>query len=432
VGGVDLSGDLNLGASFTNVPGGTANWTFTGGTNYNDQSGAAAIVINKANATVTANNKSKTYGDLNPALDAAVAGQVSGGDAVNYSLATAATQYSGVGPYAITVTLGANPNYDVTPFDGALTVNKAAATVTANDKAKTYGAANPALDAMVAGQVSGGDAVNYTLATAATQYSSVAGGPYPITVMMGSNPNYEVTPNHGALTVYPATTTIVLNDLVKAYTGSILQPTVTTVATSYSLVFNPAGSPKDVGVYSVVATTTDTNYLPATDTALFVIYDPNGGFVTGGGWINSPVGSCEFAACTSQTIGKASFGFNSKYQKGKTVPTGETEFQFQAGSLNFKSTDYDWLVVSGTTKAQFKGSGKINGTGNYEFILTAIDGDNFGNKKADSFRIKIVDKNDNKIVYDNRRDSPDNSDDATILGNNGQGGGSIVIHEGKK
>jgi hypothetical protein len=32
VGGVDLSSGLDLGASFTDVPGGTANWTFTGGT----------------------------------------------------------------------------------------------------------------------------------------------------------------------------------------------------------------------------------------------------------------------------------------------------------------------------------------------------------------------------------------------------------------
>ena len=48
-----LSG-LNLGATFTNVPGGTATWTFTDVTgNYNDASGTAAIVINKADATVT-------------------------------------------------------------------------------------------------------------------------------------------------------------------------------------------------------------------------------------------------------------------------------------------------------------------------------------------------------------------------------------------
>jgi hypothetical protein len=48
----DLSGLSNLGASFTNVPGGTANWTFAGNGNYNAQSGSVAITINKANATI--------------------------------------------------------------------------------------------------------------------------------------------------------------------------------------------------------------------------------------------------------------------------------------------------------------------------------------------------------------------------------------------
>jgi len=34
-----------LGASFTNVPGGTAHWIFTGNGNYNDGSGDASIII---------------------------------------------------------------------------------------------------------------------------------------------------------------------------------------------------------------------------------------------------------------------------------------------------------------------------------------------------------------------------------------------------
>ena len=45
---------LNLGASFTNVPGGTAHWTFTDQTgNYNDKDGDVQIVIYKANANCT-------------------------------------------------------------------------------------------------------------------------------------------------------------------------------------------------------------------------------------------------------------------------------------------------------------------------------------------------------------------------------------------
>ena len=70
------------------------------------------------------------------------------GDALNYSLATAAGQFSDVGGYAITVTLGSNPNYDVTPVNGTLTITPRSATLQADDKTKVYGDANPALTAM--------------------------------------------------------------------------------------------------------------------------------------------------------------------------------------------------------------------------------------------------------------------------------------------
>ena len=66
-------------------------------------------------------------------------------------------------------------------------MTQATATVTANAKSKTYGAANPALDAVVVGAVNG-DTLNYSLATTATTTSGV--GSYPIAVTLGSNPNY--------------------------------------------------------------------------------------------------------------------------------------------------------------------------------------------------------------------------------------------------
>src|SRR2546427_5909112 len=80
-------------------------------------------------ATVTANDKSKTYGDANPAFDATVTNTVNG-DVLDYSLATSAGQFSNIGSYDITVTLGSNPNYSVTPTDGTLTIGQRAATVT--------------------------------------------------------------------------------------------------------------------------------------------------------------------------------------------------------------------------------------------------------------------------------------------------------------
>ena len=153
--------------------------------------------------------------------------------------------------------------------------------------------------------------------------------------------------------------------------------------------------------------------------ALVVIYDPDGGFVTGGGWINSPAG----AYVPSPTLtGKANFGFVSKYQHGANVPTGQTEFQFRVANFNFHSTAYDWLVVAGA-RAQYKGTGTVNGSGNYAFILTAIDGQINGGGGIDKFRIKIWDKATGAIIYDNQLGAADGGDPSTVLG-----GGSIVIH----
>jgi hypothetical protein len=154
--------------------------------------------------------------------------------------------------------------------------------------------------------------------------------------------------------------------------------------------------------------------------ALVVIYDPDAGFVTGGGWFNSPLGAY---AADPLLIGRANFGFVSKYKKGATVPTGETEFNFKAGNLNFHSTSYQWLVIAGA-RAQYKGVGTVNGAGSYGFMLTAVDGQISGGGGVDKFRIKIWDLATNSIVYDNQSGDADAADLSTALG-----GGSIVIHK---
>jgi hypothetical protein len=155
-----------------------------------------------------------------------------------------------------------------------------------------------------------------------------------------------------------------------------------------------------------------------------VVYDPSAGFVTGGGWINSLAGAY---TPNPALTGKANFGFVAKYQKGKSVPDGSTEFQFKAGDLNFKSGSYDWLVIT-NSKGQYKGIGTINGTGNYGFMLTMIDGDISGGGGVDKFRMKIWDKNNgDAVVYDNQLAASDLVDPSTALG-----GGSIVIHSDQK
>ena len=54
-------GTLDLGNTFVNVPGGTAEWTFTGNGNYNDQSGSVAIEITPAEATCDVSGYSGVY-----------------------------------------------------------------------------------------------------------------------------------------------------------------------------------------------------------------------------------------------------------------------------------------------------------------------------------------------------------------------------------
>ena len=136
---------------------------------------------------MTADDKSKTYGDDNPTLTATVTGTVNG-DTLNYTLATTAVKFSNVGSYPITVTPGLNPNYNVSKTDGTLSIDQKAASVTADPKSKTYGDDNPTLTATVTGTVNG-DTLNYSLATTALKFSNV--GSYPITVTPGQQPELQ-------------------------------------------------------------------------------------------------------------------------------------------------------------------------------------------------------------------------------------------------
>ncbi|HUF65220.1 MAG TPA: PKD domain-containing protein [Gemmatimonadaceae bacterium] len=203
------------------------------------------------------------------------------------------------------------------------------------------------------------------------------------------------------------------------------------------------------GVYTIQVSVTDgdlsdTRSSSEDQPAYIVVYSPTSGFVTGGGWIDSPVGACLWSGCAADgtSIGKVTFGFVSRYKKGASTPTGNTEFQLKAGGLAFRSTSYQWLVVAGA-RAQYKGEGEIVGSaGSYGFLITAIDGALQGggelvrsssreyetpkrlSRRVDRFRIKIWETVGGAIVYDNKMGQAEDSGEATALG-----GGSIVIHK---
>jgi hypothetical protein len=187
--------------------------------------------------------------------------------------------------------------------------------------------------------------------------------------------------------------------------------------TSGSTCGGPDHTYAEPGVYTATVTVADKDGASTSASAesFVVIFDPSGGFVTGGGWFDSAPG----AYTSDPTLtGKANFGFVSKYKRGASIPTGNTEFHFRAGGLDFHSSTYQWLVVSqGGTTAQFRGSGLIGGelapTGApYQFMIWA------GSGNPDTFRIKIWYEDAGEVVV------YDNGFDQAI------GGGAIKVHSG--
>jgi PKD repeat protein len=191
---------------------------------------------------------------------------------------------------------------------------------------------------------------------------------------------------------------------------------------SVSSPFQPAHVYAAAGVYTVTVTVTDDDGGSGSGAFEFVVvFDSDAGFVTGGGWIDSPPGA--YSADPTLT-GKASFGFVSRYEKGATTPSGNTQFRFRAGDLTFHSSDYEWLVVAGA-RAQFKGTGTVNGLAGFGFMIVAVDAEVSGGGDEDGFRIKIWESATDEVVYDNQMDESLDSDATSTLG-----GGSIVIHGG--
>jgi hypothetical protein len=327
-------------------------------------------------------------------------------------------------------------------------------TVSADNKTKIAGGANPPLSGVIVG-IQFSDGISASFSTTAGTLSLP--GDYPITPTLidptNKLGNYLVTAVNGTLTVTPnafpvlgsvtapvapvalgtaAQISVPFTDAdvseSQPYTATIDWGDGTTSSSSFPNTGTITGTRTYAvsGIYVVSVTIRQDNFPDHFDTrtveGYVVEYDAKNGFVTGGGWIMSPAGAYTPNGVATTLSGKANFGFVSKYQNGATAPTGNTEFQFQAGNFNFKSTAYDWLVISGGYKAQYKGSGTVNGQPGYSFMLTAIVGGAKGSGAPDTFRLKIW--NAAGAVYDNQMGTSDTADPTTTVS-----GGSIVIHK---
>jgi probable HAF family extracellular repeat protein len=158
----------------------------------------------------------------------------------------------------------------------------------------------------------------------------------------------------------------------------------------------------------------DSGAILTESTAGLVLLRPRpNGFVTGGGWIDSPAGA---VTADPGVAGRASFSVAARVPDGDTVPQGELKFELSTAGVSFSSDAYAWLRIAGG-EARLAGTGSLNGTTGYRFMLRVVDGAMTGQgKRDDRLRLTIshATPSGDVVDYDNGL--------GTI------GGGNIVIH----
>jgi MBG domain (YGX type) len=188
--------------------------------------------------TVTADPKSKVYGQADPALTYEVtSGSLESGDSFTGNLARAAGESVAGSPYAIKQgSLTAGTNYDLTFVGANLTITPHDLHVAAHPQTKVYGQADPEL--------------TYTVTQSDLQYSdtnavvsgslarnpgqTVAGGPYAITKgSLTANDNYTLLFTGANLTITKAPLTVTADEKAILLNGTVSALTATLTGFQY-------------------------------------------------------------------------------------------------------------------------------------------------------------------------------------------------------
>ncbi|GHN02434.1 hypothetical protein WSM22_39230 [Cytophagales bacterium WSM2-2] len=320
------------------------------------------LTIQKPLITATADAKSKTYRDANPALTITYTGFLNG-DTPSVidtppTASTTATTASDVGGYPITLTGGADAVYDLTLIAGNLSVTKANLTVTGSNHSKVYGTANPNPTLSYSGFLnSETTSVLDVLPTVSLNTSDQSNvGTYSVFVNGGSDNNYNIVRVNGQLTITKASVTAKASDRTKIYGNT--NPTFPITYTG--LLFGQSSNVIDVAP-SVPATITDLSNAgtyPLTlsggsDNNYDITFDPTPGTLT---------------------ITKASLAV---YADPKTKVYGENNptLTFTYDNTYFKGTDGPSVIDTPPTIATT--ATQTSNVGNYPITLTGGSDNNY-------------------------------------------------------
>jgi N-acetylneuraminic acid mutarotase len=391
---------------------------------YVPSSGGVSQTVNRAPLTVTADDKTKVYGEANPALTAHYAGFVLGeGVGVlsgTLSLSTAATTASGAGSYPITAagTLSA-ANYDISYANGTLTVTRAALTVTADDKSKVYGQPNPALTATYTGFVlgEGPGSLGGTLVLSTAPPTSGA-GTYPITAGGLTSANYSISYVSGTLTVSRAPLTVTADDKTKvagdpppaltaSFTGLVNGDTAASLLPSLAL--GSTGATSTVaGTYPITVGGTLADYSPTFANGTLTVVPAGASSVRLAAPATAVAGSAfAFQVTALDRIGNTATGYRGTAAFGLSDPQGfgPADYPFTAadagthafgavfltagtGTLSVRDAADSALAgstsvaVSAAAASQLRLSAPAFVTADVPFAFTVSARDRFGNVAA--------------------------------------------------
>ena len=318
--------------------------TFTVRQNIDSTTGTKTLTVGKRPVTVTADAKSKAYGDSDPALTYSItSGSLVSGDSFTGNLARASGE--SVGTHAIQQgTLALSSNYTLTYVGANLTITKATPTITWGNPADiTYGT------------TLSGTQLNATSVPGTFVYTPASG-----VVMNAGNgqnlhaaftptdtTNYNTASKDVTINVLKVTETVTLGGLSPTYDGTAKNATATTNPPSLPVMYTYNGSstaPTAAGTYTVVGTISDTNYQGSATATMTIA--PATATVNLGGLNPTYDGTAKSAMATTVPAGKSvSFTYNDS----STAPTAAGSYTV-VGTVN--DTNYQGSATGTMTIAK--------------------------------------------------------------------------------
>jgi gliding motility-associated-like protein len=233
-----LVGSDAMTGSITRAPGEDADTyiiskgTLTAGPNYNMSFTNDSLVINRAELEITADSKTKTYGETDPTMSYSITdGSLVGTDTVSGN----PERIPGEDVNAYTIghgSVSAGDNYDLVFVEGVFTIQQVALEVTADNYSKIYGDDDPELTfGLTGGSVVGSDAITGI----PVRVSGEDVGSYSIgqgTISAGAN--YDIAFNVGTFTIDPVILEITGEDQIKTFSDD--DPVLTYQITDGSLI----------------------------------------------------------------------------------------------------------------------------------------------------------------------------------------------------